>query len=79
MCQLENGPHLPGNQILGLPDGQKYLKYACIIEVIGIMSGHIRTLGMSVFQNIRAFHVPLKLWVEVIGLERDGMSQVTRG
>lgn len=34
------------------------------------MAGHIRTLGMSAFQNILACHVPLNLWVEIIGLER---------
>lgn len=70
MHQLENGPRLPGDQIPGLPDGRKYLKYLRVIEAIKIMSGHIRTLGMSAFQNILAFYVPLNLWIEVIGLER---------
>lgn len=79
MCQLENGPHLPGDQTRGLLDGRKYLKYVCIVEAIRIMSGHIRTLGMSAFQNILASYIPLNLCIEIIGLERDTINQVTWG
>ena len=57
MCQLANGPQLPGDQILGLPDGRKYLEYVCILKVSRIMVGHIRIVAMSVFQNILAFYV----------------------
>lgn len=43
------------------------------------MSGHIRTLGMSAFQNILAFYILLNLCIEIIGLERDTINQVTGG